>query len=155
MFMLALVGFVALSVVQDLTVIVQDAESSRKIRSATVLGNGRGALTNRQGVVMFRDVADTVVLRTSMLGYTQRIDTHVVRSPSDTIAIALSPRLFDAPSITVTASRAEQARADAPMIVTVTDRESGETVRQIPPEAAVRISRNIDQLTGIFVDQKA
>jgi flagellar protein FlaG len=40
-------------------------------------------------------------------------------------------------------------------IVTVTDRESGETVRQIPPEAAVRISRNIDQLTGIFVDQKA
>lgn len=40
------------------------------------------------------------------------------------------------------------------VVVTVADRDSGETVRQIPPDAAMRISRNIDQLTGIFVDQK-
>lgn len=40
------------------------------------------------------------------------------------------------------------------VVVTVADRDNGETVRQIPPDAAMRISRNIDQLTGIFVDQK-
>lgn len=41
------------------------------------------------------------------------------------------------------------------VVVTVSDRETGETVRQIPPEAAMRITRNIDQLTGILIDQKA
>jgi flagellar protein FlaG len=43
----------------------------------------------------------------------------------------------------------------ATVVVTVSDRETGETVRQIPPEAAMRITRNIDQLTGILIDQKA
>lgn len=43
----------------------------------------------------------------------------------------------------------------ATVVVTVSDKETGETVRQIPPEAAMRITRNIDQLTGILIDQKA
>lgn len=46
-------------------------------------------------------------------------------------------------------------KSSATVIVTVSDRETGETVRQIPPEAAMRITRNIDQLTGILIDQKA
>jgi uncharacterized FlaG/YvyC family protein len=41
------------------------------------------------------------------------------------------------------------------VIVTVTDRETGAQVRQIPPESAVNITRNIDRLTGILVDRKA
>ena len=41
------------------------------------------------------------------------------------------------------------------VIVTVTDRESGAQVRQIPPESAMNITRNIDRLTGILVDRKA
>lgn len=43
----------------------------------------------------------------------------------------------------------------ATVVVTVSDKETGDTVRQIPPEAAMRITRNIDQLTGILIDQKA
>lgn len=41
------------------------------------------------------------------------------------------------------------------VVVTVTDRESGQQVRQIPPESALNITRNIDRLTGILVDKKA
>jgi flagellar protein FlaG len=45
-------------------------------------------------------------------------------------------------------------KSSATVVVTVSDRETGDTVRQIPPEAAMRITRNIDQLTGILIDQK-
>lgn len=41
------------------------------------------------------------------------------------------------------------------VIVQVKDQNSGETVRQIPPEAAMQVSRNIERLTGILVDRKA
>jgi len=40
------------------------------------------------------------------------------------------------------------------VIVTVTDAKSGQVVRQIPSEEALRITRNIDELTGILVDTK-
>jgi flagellar protein FlaG len=40
------------------------------------------------------------------------------------------------------------------VIVQVTDRETGDTIRQIPAESALRVSQNIDRLTGILVDQK-
>lgn len=40
------------------------------------------------------------------------------------------------------------------VIVTVTDSKSGQVVRQIPSEEALRITRNIDELTGILVDTK-
>jgi flagellar protein FlaG len=46
-------------------------------------------------------------------------------------------------------------KSSATVVVTVSDRETGDTLRQIPPEAAMRITRNIDQLTGILIDQKA
>ena len=41
------------------------------------------------------------------------------------------------------------------VIVQVKDRDTGDTVRQIPPEAAMQVARNIDRLTGILVDKKA
>ncbi len=41
------------------------------------------------------------------------------------------------------------------VIVQVKDRDSGETIRQIPPEVALQVSRNIERLTGILVDRKA
>jgi flagellar protein FlaG len=40
------------------------------------------------------------------------------------------------------------------VIVQVKDRETGDTIRQIPPESALQVSRNIERLTGILVDQK-
>ena len=40
------------------------------------------------------------------------------------------------------------------LIVRVMDRETGEQIRQVPPQAAVDITRNIDRLTGILVDRK-
>jgi len=40
------------------------------------------------------------------------------------------------------------------VVVSVSDRESGETIRQIPPEEALNVTRNIDRLTGILVDKK-
>lgn len=44
-------------------------------------------------------------------------------------------------------------KATDTVVVKVTDRESGEMIRQIPPEAALQITRNIDRLTGILVDR--
>jgi flagellar protein FlaG len=41
------------------------------------------------------------------------------------------------------------------VVVQVRDRESGEMIRQIPPEEALQVTRNIDRLTGILVDRKA
>lgn len=46
-------------------------------------------------------------------------------------------------------------RATNMVIVQVKDRDTGDTVRQIPPEAAMQVARNIDRLTGILVDKKA
>ena len=40
------------------------------------------------------------------------------------------------------------------IVVTVTDRKTGETVRQIPSEDALKLRRSLDSLTGILVDQK-
>jgi len=40
------------------------------------------------------------------------------------------------------------------VVVQVRDRDSGETIRQIPPEEALQVTRNIDRLTGILVDRK-
>jgi uncharacterized FlaG/YvyC family protein len=40
------------------------------------------------------------------------------------------------------------------VIVQVKDRETGDTVRQIPPESALQVSRNIERLTGIVVYRK-
>ena len=40
------------------------------------------------------------------------------------------------------------------IVVKVSDSDTGETLRQIPSEEALRITRNIDSLTGILVDQK-
>jgi flagellar protein FlaG len=41
------------------------------------------------------------------------------------------------------------------VIVQVRDQRTGDTVRQIPSQDALQISRNIERLTGIMVDQKA
>lgn len=40
------------------------------------------------------------------------------------------------------------------IVVKVTDSQTGEILRQLPSEEALRIARNIDSLTGILVDQK-
>jgi len=40
------------------------------------------------------------------------------------------------------------------VVVSVSDSESGEKIRQIPPEEALNVTRNIDRLTGILVDKK-
>jgi len=40
------------------------------------------------------------------------------------------------------------------VVVSVSDIESGEKIRQIPPEEALNVTRNIDRLTGILVDKK-
>jgi len=40
------------------------------------------------------------------------------------------------------------------IVVKVTDRKTGETVRQIPSEDALKLRRSLDSLTGILVDQK-
>lgn len=40
------------------------------------------------------------------------------------------------------------------VIVQVKDNETGDMVRQIPPESAMQVSRNIERLTGILVDKK-
>lgn len=46
-------------------------------------------------------------------------------------------------------------RSTNTVVVQVKDRDTGDTVRQIPPETAIQVARNIDRLTGILVDKKA
>jgi len=43
-------------------------------------------------------------------------------------------------------------RGTGAMVVTITDTTSGEIVKQIPSEQALRMMKNIDSLTGILVD---
>ncbi|MCX7813596.1 MAG: flagellar protein FlaG [Pseudothermotoga sp.] len=40
------------------------------------------------------------------------------------------------------------------IIVKIKDVETGEIVRQIPPEVAVRIAKNLQELIGILFDEK-
>jgi flagellar protein FlaG len=45
-------------------------------------------------------------------------------------------------------------KATDTVIVQIRDQQSGDTVRQIPSQQALQISRNIERLTGIMIDQK-
>ena len=45
-------------------------------------------------------------------------------------------------------------RETGSMVVTITDTGSGEVVKQIPSEEALRLMRNIESLTGILVDHR-
>ncbi|WP_041075897.1 flagellar protein FlaG [Thermotoga caldifontis] len=40
------------------------------------------------------------------------------------------------------------------IIIKIKDRETGEIVRQIPPEVAVKIAKNLQELMGILFDEK-
>jgi len=39
------------------------------------------------------------------------------------------------------------------IVFTVTDQRTGSVLRKIPSDEALRIARNIDELTGILVDR--
>ncbi len=39
------------------------------------------------------------------------------------------------------------------IIIKIVDQKSGEIVRQIPPEEAVRLAKAIDELLGVFIDK--
>lgn len=41
------------------------------------------------------------------------------------------------------------------LVVTVTDKESGELVRQIPPESLLELKAKLDDLVGLLFDEKA
>ena len=41
------------------------------------------------------------------------------------------------------------------LLVKVIDTRTQEVIRQIPPEAALEVSRRIDQLIGLFIDERA
>lgn len=115
----------------DVTIIVRDAESLRVIRGAKVTIDTEGAITDRYGRALVRFAGDTVVVKTTMLGYASRIDTLVVHNAFDTLTVLLTPRVFDARGITVTASRSEQSRDEAPMLVTVTERDALRAVQAL------------------------
>jgi flagellar protein FlaG len=40
------------------------------------------------------------------------------------------------------------------IIIKIKDRDTGEIVRQIPPEVAVKIAKNLQELIGILFDEK-
>ncbi|BBJ28892.1 flagellar protein FlaG [Athalassotoga saccharophila] len=39
------------------------------------------------------------------------------------------------------------------IIIKIVDQKSGEVVRQIPPEEAVKLAKAIDELLGVFIDK--
>ena len=41
------------------------------------------------------------------------------------------------------------------IVVTVKNRESGEVVRQIPSEVALRVANNLENMKGLFKDEKS
>lgn len=115
----------------DVTILVKDATTLRAVRAATVTIDREGAITDRNGYALVRTYRDTVIVQTSMLGYTSRRDTHVVREGRDTLLVHLQPRVFDARGVTVTAARTEQTRDEAPMLVTITDRDALRAVQAL------------------------
>ncbi len=40
------------------------------------------------------------------------------------------------------------------IIIKIKDRETGEIIRQIPPEVAVKIAKNLQELMGILFDER-
>jgi len=38
-------------------------------------------------------------------------------------------------------------------LVTIKDKESGEIVREVPPEALLKFARNLEELKGILFDE--
>ncbi len=41
------------------------------------------------------------------------------------------------------------------IIIKIKDKETGEIIRQIPPEVAVKIAKNLQELIGILFDERA
>ena len=115
----------------DLLVLVRDAETRRPVRGATVRAGSAGAISDRRGRVIFSMQADTLVVSTSMMGYTSRTDTHRVRGTNDTLVVVLTPRSFEAKGVTVTAARHEQTRDETPVLVTVTNRDALRAVQAL------------------------
>ena len=53
----------------------------------------------------------------------------------------------------VTFSQDEQAGGKE--VIKVTDRDTGETIRQFPPEELLQFMRNLTKMLGTFMDEKA
>ncbi|ABR31344.1 flagellar protein FlaG [Thermosipho melanesiensis] len=41
------------------------------------------------------------------------------------------------------------------IVIKIKDKESGEIIRQIPPEVALRLAKNIEELIGVIFDERA
>jgi len=64
-------------------------------------------------------------------------------------------RLADAIEQTPTATKITVDKELDRFIVQVTDKQTGEVVREIPGEAILKIARNIENLKGLLYDKKA
>jgi flagellar protein FlaG len=64
-------------------------------------------------------------------------------------------RLSDAIDQTPTATKITVDKELDRFIVQVTDKQTGEVVREIPGEAILKIARNIENLKGLLYDNKA
>ena len=64
-------------------------------------------------------------------------------------------RLSDAIEQTPTATKITVDKELDRFIVQVTDKQTGEVVREIPGEAILKIARNIENLKGLLYDNKA
>ncbi|MDG0980564.1 MAG: flagellar protein FlaG [Halieaceae bacterium] len=64
-------------------------------------------------------------------------------------------RLADAIEQTPTATKITVDKELDRFIVQVTDKQTGEVVREIPGEAILKIARNIENLKGLLYDNKA
>lgn len=89
---------------------------------------GGGAVNKTSGDVSLKDV-------TSEIGEAVRIANERLAASRQRLDIAVD-------------------RETGSMVVKITDTGSGEVVKQIPSEEALRLMRNIESLTGILVDHR-
>ena len=91
------------------------------------------------------DKASEVVQRTSVIPTNQTSDSEVSK------AIEAIDLMMDLRSRSVTFERDESAGKD---VIKVIDDETGEIIRQMPPEELLSFMRNLTKMLGNFLDER-
>ena len=91
------------------------------------------------------DKASEVVQSTSVIATNQTSDSEVSK------AIEAIDLMMDLRSRSVTFERDESAGKD---VIKVVDDETGEIIRQMPPEELLTLMRNLTKMLGNFLDER-
>lgn len=129
-----------------LRVEVRDGETKRPLRGASVRCGKNGSITDRNGTSILTELSDSSIIITRMAGYVEQRDTIWALSTQQSLLVELSLNVITTPDVTVTASRYEQSRQDAPVIVTVSDQQVFHAAQ------AVSLSEGLSYQPGLRIE---